>query len=350
MSHLNTLFHPVDLGANLTLKNRIIMAPLTRSMADNDLVPTEAMAASYGRRADAGLIITEATLVSQDGQGYPNGPGLYTQAQIDGWKNVTQRVHQNGGKIFAQIWHTGRVSHSIYHNGELPMAPSAVPILGHGHVPLTENLSYETPREITVAEIKRVQNQFAVAAQNAIEAGFDGIEIHGANSYLIDEFLHWDTNRREDEYGGTVENMARFLFEVIDQIKAVIPEGKIGVRLSPQAYINLEHDERDKQVFDYLLPLLNRYDLAYVHTGMFSDEPFEHLNGTVTQYIRKHYRGTVIASGGYTAKSGAAAIERGDADLIAIGRAFIANPDYVEKVKQEKALVEYSNTMLSELI
>ena len=212
MSHLNTLFQPVDLGANLTLKNRIIMAPLTRSMADDDLVPTEAMAAYYGRRADAGLIITEATLVSQDGQGYPNTPGLYTQAQIDGWKNVTQRVHQNGGKIFAQIWHTGRVSHSIYHNGELPMAPSAVPIVGHGHVPRTENLEYETPRVITVDEIKRVQNQFAIAAKNAIEAGFDGIEIHGANSYLIDEFLHWDTNRREDEYGGTVENMARFLF------------------------------------------------------------------------------------------------------------------------------------------
>ncbi|WP_438464408.1 alkene reductase [Marinomonas sp. PE14-40] len=349
MSHLNTLFHSVDLGANLTLKNRIIMAPLTRSMADDNLVPTEAMAAYYGRRADAGLIISEATLVSQDGQGYPNTPGLYTQAQIDGWKTVTQRVHQNGGKIFAQIWHTGRVSHSIYHNGVLPMAPSAVPIVGHGHVPRTENLEYETPRVITKDEIKRVQNQFAIAAKNAIEAGFDGVEIHGANSYLIDEFLHWDTNRREDEYGGTVENMTRFLIEVIDQVKAAIPEGKVGLRLSPQAYINLEHDDRDKQVFDYLLPLLNQYDLAYVHTGMFSDEPYEHLGGTVTQYIRQHYRGTLIASGGYSVESGAAAIESGDADLIAIGRPFIANPDFVEKVKQEKALVEYNNDMLHEL-
>jgi len=161
--------------------------------------------------------------------------------------------------------------------------------------------------------------------------------------------LHWDTNRREDEYGGTIENMARFLFEVIDQVKAVIPEEKIGLRLSPQAYVNLEHDERDKQVFDYLLPLLNQYDLAYVHTGMFSDEPYEHLDGTVTQYIRKHYRGTVIASGGYNAETGATAIENGDADLIAIGRSFIANPDYVEKVKQEKALVEYNSEMLAEL-
>lgn len=347
MSHLKTLFQPVDLGANLTLKNRIIMAPLTRSMADDDLVPTEAMAAYYGRRADAGLIISEATLVSQDGQGYPNTPGLYTQAQIDGWKKVTQRVHQNGGKIFAQIWHTGRVSHSIYHNGVLPMAPSAVPLLGH--VPRTENLEYETPRVITKDEIKRVQSQFASAAKNAIEAGFDGVEIHGANSYLIDEFLHWDTNRREDEYGGTVENMTRFLIEIIDQVKAAIPEGKVGLRLSPQAYINLEHDDRDKQVFDYLLPRLNQYDLAYVHTGMFADEPYEHLGGTVTQYIRQHYRGTLIASGGYSIESGAAAIENGDADLIAIGRPFIANPDFVEKVKQEKALVEYNNDMLNEL-
>lgn len=347
MSHLNTLFHSVDIGENLTLKNRIVMAPLTRSMADDDLVPTEAMAAYYGRRADAGLIISEATIVSQDGQGYPNTPGLYTQAQIDGWKNVTQRVHQNGGKIFAQIWHTGRVSHSIYHDGELSMAPSAVPL--KGHVPRTENLEYETPREITLDEIKRVQGQFATAAKNALKAGFDGIEIHGANSYLIDEFLHWDTNRREDEYGGTVENMSRFLLEIIDQIKAVIPENKIGLRLSPQAYINLEHDDRDKQVFDYLLPLLNKYDLAYVHTGMFNDAPYEHLQGTVTQYIRKHYRGTVIASGGYTAESANSLIENGDADLVAIGRPFIANPDYVEKVKQSKELTEYSDSMLAEL-
>jgi len=323
------------------------MAPLTRSMADDDLVPTEAMAAYYGGRADAGLIISEATIVSQDGQGYPNTPGLHTQAQIDGWKNVTQRVHQNGGKIFAQIWHTGRVSHSIYHDDELSMAPSAVPL--KGHVPRTENLEYETPREITLDEIKRVQGQFATAAKNALEAGFDGIEIHGANSYLIDEFLHWDTNRREDEYGGTVENMSRFLLEIIDQIKAVIPENKIGLRLSPQAYINLEHDDRDKQVFDYLLPLLNKYDLAYVHTGMFNDAPYEYLQGTVTQYIRKHYRGTVIASGGYTAESANSLIENGDADLVAIGRPFIANPDYVEKVKQSKELTEYNDSMLAEL-
>jgi 2,4-dienoyl-CoA reductase-like NADH-dependent reductase (Old Yellow Enzyme family) len=349
MSNLETLFHAVDLGENLTLKNRIVMAPLTRSMADDDLVPTEAMAAYYGRRADAGLIISEATLVSQDGQGYPNTPGIYTQAQIDGWKNVTQRVHQNGGKIFAQIWHTGRVSHSIYHNGVLPMAPSPVPIEGHGHVPRTENLEYETPRTITIEEIKRIQNQFAVASINAIEAGFDGVEIHGANSYLIDQFLHWNTNRREDEYGGTVENMARFLFEIIDQVKAVVPESRIGLRLSPQAYVNLDHDERDKQVSDYLLPMLNQYNLAYVHTGMFSDAPYEHLEGTVTQYIRKHYRGTVIAAGGYSVETAAKTIEDGDADLIAIGRPFIANPDYVQKVKQKKTLIEYNNDMLSEL-
>lgn len=347
MSNLKNLFHSVDLSANLTLKNRIVMAPLTRSMADKNLVPTEAMAAYYGRRADAGLIISEATLISQEGQGYPNTPGLYTPEQVEGWKNVTRRVHQNGGKIFAQIWHTGRVSHSIYHNGELPIAPSAVAV--EGRVPRTDNLQYEAPREITLDEIKQVQSQYANAAKNALEAGFDGVEIHGANSYIIDQFLHWDSNHRNDQYGGTAENMARFLFEVLNQVKTVIPENKIGLRLSPQAYINLKHDDRDKQVFDYLLPLLNQYDLAYVHTGMFVDEPYEQLGGTVTQYIRTLYRGTVIASGSYTAQSGAQAIEKGDADLIAIGRPFIANHDYVEKIQQQKALTEYNDEMLAEL-
>lgn len=347
MNNFKTLFQSAELSPGLTLKNRIVMAPLTRSMADDNLVPTDAMAEYYGRRADAGLIITEATLISQEGQGYPNTPGLYTQAQIEGWKKVTQGVQQNGGKIFAQIWHTGRVSHSIYHKGELPLAPSSIPL--KGHVPRTENLEYETPREMTLEDIKRIQGQFVLAAKNAMEAGFDGIEIHGANSYLIDEFLHWDTNRREDHYGGSAENMSRFLVEIIDQVSAVIPENKIGLRLSPQAYINLEHDDRDKQVFDYLLPLLNRYNLAYLHTGMFHDAPYEHLAGTVTQYIRKHYHGTVIASGGYTAESANSLIEAGDADLVAIGRAFIANSDYVEKVKHNKELTEYNDDMLAEL-
>ena len=347
MNNIQTLFQPVELSPELILQNRIVMAPLTRSMSDDDLVPTEDMAAYYGRRGDAGLIISEAILVAQNGQGYPNTPGLYTQAQVEAWKKVTQRVHDKGGKIFAQLWHTGRVSHSIYLNGETPVSASDVPIFGH--VPRTENLQYETPRAITQPEIKQLVDNFSLAAQNAMKAGFDGVEIHGANGYLVDQFLHWHSNRRSDEYGGTVENMARLVFEIIDAVKKVVNINRIGLRLSPQAYVNMEHDDRDKQVFDYLLNALNQYSLAYVHTGIFEDTPVDHLGGSVTQYIRKHYRGTVIANGGYDAHSGAKTIEQGDADLVAIGRPFIANPDYVEKVKHKLPLIQYSEEMLATL-
>ncbi len=341
------LFQSVQLDSQLVLKNRIVMAPLTRSMSDDDLVPTEDMAAYYGRRSDAGLIISEATLVSQDGQGYPNGPGLYTQQQVNGWKRVTQRVHNNGGKIFAQLWHTGRVSHSVYHNGKMPMSASTVPIFGH--VPLTDNLEYETPRAMESSEIQILIKQFAQAAKNAMTAGFDGVEIHGANGYLIDQFLHWHSNRRQDEYGGNVKNMAKLVFDILDAVKAVIPENKIALRLSPQAFMNMEHDDRDKQVFDYILKTLNKYQLAYVHTGIFADDNNEFWGGTVTQYIRKHYRGTVIANGGYDADSAAKTISQGDADLVAIGRAFIANPDYVQKIKTKQAITPYDESMLASL-
>ena len=347
MSALTPLFQSVQLDSQLVLKNRIVMAPLTRSMSDDALVPTEDMAAYYGRRGDAGLIISEATLVSQDGQGYPNGPGLYTQAQVEGWKRVTQRVHEKGGKIFAQIWHTGRASHSIYHNGKVPMSASNVAL--SGHVPLTDNLEYETPRAMEPSEIQTLIKQFAQAAKNAMEAGFDGVEIHGANGYLIDQFLHWHSNRRLDEYGGNPENMARLVIDILNAVKAVIPEHKIALRLSPQAFFNMEHDDRDKQVFDHLLKSLNNYQLAYVHTGIFEDAHMDYLGGTVTQYIRRHYHGTVIANGNYSPELAGKAVVRGDADLVAIGRPMIANPDYVAKVRKQSELVSYDESMLLEL-
>ncbi len=347
MTTTQTLFQTVELSPELVLQNRIIMAPLTRSMSDDNLVPTEDMAAYYGRRGDAGLIISEATLVAQNGQGYPNTPGLYNEAQVNAWKNVTQRVHDKGGKIFAQLWHTGRVSHSVYLNGETPVSASDVPIFGH--VPRTENLQYETPRAITQTEIKQLISDFRLAAKNAMKAGFDGVEIHGANGYLVDQFLHWHSNRRTDEFGGSVENMARLVFDIIEAVNKEVGVNKIGLRLSPQAYMNMEHDDRDKLVFDYLLNALNKYPLAYVHTGIFEDAPVDHLGGSVTQYIRKHYRGTVIANGGYDAQTGANVIKQGDADLVAIGRAFIANPDYVEKVKNELPLTQYNEEMLATL-
>ncbi|PCK07141.1 MAG: alkene reductase [Alteromonadaceae bacterium] len=344
---MDKLFEPLELSPQLQLKNRIVMAPLTRSMADDELVPTEAMADYYARRADAGLIISEATLIAQEGQGYPNTPGIYSSQQISQWQKVTQGVHAKGGKIFSQLWHTGKASHSIYHDGEQPMAPSAVAV--EGRVPRVKDLYYETPRVMTQEDIDRVIGLYVKAAENALEAGFDGVELHGANGYLIDQFLHWDSNRRDDQYGGNSENMARFLFQVLDAVTAVIPANLVGLRLSPYAYFNLKPDNRDKAVFDYLLPLLNRYGLAYIHTGMFKDRKIDLLECTVTQYIRKHYQGTVIASGGYEVKSAMQTLEQADADLIAIGRPFIANSDYVEKVQQNKPLTPYTEDMLATL-
>jgi len=340
------LFKPVKLSDSLNLKNRIVMAPMTRSMADDNLVPTDAMAEYYGRRAQTGLIIAEATIITPLGQGYPNTPGLYSQSQIDGWKKVTDKVHQNGGKIVAQIWHCGRVSHPVYLKGEKPVAPSAVAL--SGRVPRTDNLQYGMPREITNTEIKDVINQFAQAAANAQKAGFDGIELHAANGYLLDQFLHFETNHRTDEWGGSAENMSRILFEVIDAVKQEIEH--VSVRLSPVGYLHIEHDPRDKSVFDYLLPRLNDCSLTYVHTGMYEDIHQEQLGGTVTQYIRNHYKGVVIANGGYDAESGRQALLKGDADLIAIGRPLIANPNYVEKVRNNEPLKAFHTELLNELI
>jgi len=341
----DVLFESVKLSDMLSLKNRIVMAPMTRSMADENLVPTDAMAEYYGRRAATGLIVAEATIITPLGQGYPNTPGLYSRAQIEGWKKVTDKVHENRGKIFAQIWHCGRVSHPIYLNGEKPVAPSAVAL--SGHVPRTDDLQYGMPREITAAEIKTVIQQFAQAGANARQAGFDGIELHAANGYLLDQFLHFETNHRTDTWGGSVQNMTRILFDVIEAVKQEIDH--VSIRLSPVGYLHIEHDPRDKAVFDYLLPRLNDYNLTYVHTGMFEDSHQEHINATVTQYIRRHYKGTLIANGGYDAESGRAALLKGEADLIAIGRPLIANPDYVEKVRNNEALIEFHNDHLNEL-
>ena len=350
----NLLFEPFELAPDLTLKNRIIMAPLTRSMADENLVPTEEMAAYYGRRADAGLIISEAILIAQDGQGYPNSPGLYSDAQIEGWKKVTQRVHNNGGKIFAQIWHTGRLSHSIYRNGDVPIAPSAIG--WRGRVPQTEGLFYddETPRPMTQEDIDRVVKQFADTAQNAMDAGFDGIEIHGANGYLIDQFLHWSSNQRNDDYGGSPENMSRFLFEILDAVKSVMPENRVGLRLSPHAgvgeeWLVMEHDDRDKAVYEYLLAKLNTRSLAYIHKGMYDDKPIEHLGGTPSQFIRKHYQGNIMACGGYTAETGSKALMQGEVDLIAFGRPFITHHDFVQRVSNDEPLTEYAVEHLATL-
>ncbi len=344
-----TLFESFKLNNKLTLNNRILMAPLTRCMADDNLVPTEAMAAYYARRADTGLIISEATIIRPDGQGYPNTPGIYSDAQIAGWKQVTDRVHQLGGKMFSQLWHTGRVAHSHF-SGEAVVAPSA--LAAEGTVPRMRELVYEIPKALSQEEIKILVNDYAQAAGNAVDkAGFDGVEIHAANGYLIDQFLHYNTNIREDEYGTTPANMARFALEVVDAIIEKIGAERTAIRLSPGAYFNMSPDARDRDVFDYLLSELAKRNLAYVHEGIFDDSiEFDFLGGRVSDYLRQNYSGTLVGVGGYTYQTASQAIDANRFDLIAIGRPFIANPDYISKVQQGNELVEYNESMLAELI
>ncbi|MBA6355082.1 MULTISPECIES: alkene reductase [unclassified Colwellia] len=350
----DNLFQPYALNDTITLNNRILMAPLTRCMADDNLVPTVAMAEYYGRRAEAGLIISEATIIRPDGQGNPNTPGLFTQEQVNAWKFVTKTVHDKGGKIFAQLWHTGRVAHPHFfehnNNGSSDvLAPSAVGV--EGTVPRMRDLNYQVPRAVTHQEIEQLIADFAQAAKNAIEAGFDGVEIHGANGYLIDQFLHYDSNRRTDEYGETPENMTRFPLAVVDAVIASIGKDRTALRISPGAYFFMSGDARDRQVFDHLLTELEQRDLAFLHLGIFDDSMvFDYLDGQASSYIRANYTKTLVGVGSYTPDTGSNAIADNKFDLVAIGRPFIANADYVAKVRAGEDLVEYNAEMLTSLI
>lgn len=342
------LFENVKLNNTISLNNRILMAPLTRCMADDDLVPTDDMVKYYAKRAKAGLIISEATIIRPDGQGYPNTPGLFTHAQIAGWKKVTDAVHAEGGKMFAQLWHVGRVAHPYFFDGEV-LAPSAIGV--EGTVPRMRELTYQTPKAVTQEEITQLVADYAQAAVNAIEAGFDGVEIHGANGYLIDQFLHYAANQRTDEYGQTPENMSRFALEVTDAVADRIGADRVGLRVSPGAYFNMDGDQRDRAVFDFLISALNSRNLAYLHVGIFDDAmEFEYLGGSVSAYLRSIYKGTLVGVGSYTAESGAEAIQNQKFDLLAIGRPFIANPDYVERVQAGQAVKEYDESMLATLV
>ncbi|NQZ82026.1 MAG: alkene reductase [Colwellia sp.] len=344
----DNLFQSFSLNDTIKLSNRILMAPLTRCMSDDDLVPTQAMADYYGRRAEAGLIISEAIIIRPDGQGYPNTPGLFTREQITAWRNVTAAVHQNDGKIFAQLWHTGRVAHPHFFGGDV-LAPSALAV--EGSVPRMRELTYQVPKAVTVDDIQQLVKDYAQAAENAIAAGFDGVEIHGANGYLIDQFLHHDSNIRSDDFGGSPENMAKFPLAVVDAIIASIGKDRTALRLSPGAYFNIAGDRRDRAVFDYFLSELEQRSLAFLHIGIFDDSmEFDYLDGTASSYVRAHYGQTLVSVGGYNAETASTAIADNKFDLIAIGRPFIANPDYVERVRTGSALVEYSEEMLTSLV
>ena len=320
------LFSPIKI-ADYHLGNRIFMAPMTRCRSIQNNIPNEMMARYYAQRASAGLIITEATQISTKGIGYPNTPGIHTPEQVEGWRKVTQAVHEKGGTIFLQLWHVGRISHPSYHNGELPFAPSAIKPAGNIYTPLGMK-EFVTPHPLSTEEIAIVVEQYVQGAKNAIEAGFDGVEIHGANGYLIDQFLRDGTNTRDDAYGGSLENRWRFLFEIIEGITSAIGSEKTGLRLSPSGTFNDMKDSDPSNHFTYICEKLSVLNLAYLHIIDALEGDIRHgANVVELSVLRKAYKGVLIANGGYTQERGNAAIQNGLADAVAFGALFLANPD-----------------------
>lgn len=324
---MDSIFNSFDLHG-LALANRVVMAPMTRSRAAADGVLSDLTPTYYAQRAGAGLIITEATAVSKQGSGYPNIPGIWSAAQIQGWKPVTQAVHEKNGKIFMQLIHTGRIGHSSL-TGCLPVSASDIPAQGQVMAADYSMQPYETPRALAPDDIAEVIGQFGQAARNAKDAGFDGVEIHAANGYLIDQFLRDGVNKRDDSYGGSADNRARLLREVTAAAIESFGPYRVGVRLSPYNAFNTMSDSDPLKTFTRAAELLNDYPLAYLHTVEASDA----ARPSVTGAIRKIYKGVLIANEGLTASSAQSLVGTGQADLVCFGRAFIANPDLVDRMR-----------------
>jgi len=333
------LFEPFTLGP-YQLSNRIVLAPLTRSRAGKSRLPNALMAEYYTQRADAGLLISEASSISVQGLGWNDSPGIYTDEQAEAWQLITQAVHAKGGIIFLQLWHCGRASHTSFHPElGLPVAPSAIKINGdYIHTPAGKE-DYEVPRALETEEVKQVVLDYQAAAKRAKIAGFDGVEIHAANGYLIDEFLQSKTNRRTDEYGGSKENRTRFLLEIVAAIKQVWDAGKIGVRISPNGVFNDMGSADYREQFLYVAQELAKLDLAYLHIMDGLGFGFHALGEPMTlAEFKAVYPGCIIGNTGYTKELAEQRLQDGDADLIAFGRPFISNPDLVARFKNNLAL------------
>jgi N-ethylmaleimide reductase len=328
------VFSPFSLGP-LTLKNRIVMAPLTRSRAEEGNVPSVMAPDYYSMRSDAGLIITEATQASAGGQGYVSTPGVHSPEQIEGWKKVTDAVHEKGGRIFLQLWHVGRISHPDFRNGEAPVAPSAVAPRGVQTYTTNGFQTIPTPRALGASEIPGIVEEFRQGAANAKAAGFDGVEVHGANGYLLDQFLEDSTNKRTDNYGGSIENRARLLFEVVDAVNEVWGSNRVGVRLSPGGTFNDMCDSNPQAAFGYVVKQLATKTIAYLHLIEPGPSQGEHpLPDLSAGFFRPLFKGAIIVAGGYTFERANAVLSEGVADLVAFGQLFIANPDLVERFRQ----------------
>ncbi|MDH4569260.1 alkene reductase [Pseudomonas sp. BN414] len=327
-----TLFDPIKIG-DLELSNRIIMAPLTRCRADEGRVPNALMAEYYTQRASAGLIISEATSVTPLGVGYPDTPGIWSDEQVKGWSNITKAVHANGGKIVLQLWHVGRISDPSYLDGEAPVAPSA--IAAKGHVSLLRPLrDYQVPRALETEEIADIVEAYRIGAENAQVAGFDGVEIHAANGYLLDQFLQDGTNKRTDQYGGSIENRARLLLEVTDAAIKVWGAGRVGVHLSPRADLHDMGDSDLAGTFGYVARELGKRGVAFLCAREKEGED------SLTPALKEAFGGVFIANERFTRDSAAAWLESGKADAVAFGVPFIANPDLPERLRLEAPLNE----------
>jgi 2,4-dienoyl-CoA reductase-like NADH-dependent reductase (Old Yellow Enzyme family) len=338
---MSSLFDPLSLG-DLSLPNRVVMAPMTRSRAGEERMPNALMGEYYSQRASAGLIVTEATVVSKQGIGYLQTPGIYTDEQAAAWRyQVVEPVHAAGGRIVLQLWHCGRASHSDFHGGELPVAPSALRLEGDQVWTPDGKKDYETPRELSVEEITATVNDYAAAAARARAAGFDGIEVHGANGYLIDQFLQSKTNRRDDEYGGSVEKRYRFLAEVMDAVLQAWPADRVGVRLAPNGAFNDMGSPDFREQFSYAASRLSGLGLAYLHVMDGLAFGFHQLGEPMTLGdFRALVETPLVGNCGYTLETANAAVEEGKADAIAFGRPFISNPDLVERFANGWPLAE----------
>ena len=338
MSHPN-LFSPIELGP-LALPNRIFMAPLTRCRASEGHVPNDLNAEYYTQRASAGLIISEATSVSSRGYGYPNTPGIHTEAQVEGWKKITEAIHAKGGHIYLQLWHVGRISHPAYQeDGTLPIAPSAIKPRGQVFTGAAME-EYVTPRALETAEIPKIVNEYVHGAMLAKQAGFDGVEIHNANGYLLDQFLRDGTNQRGDGYGGSVQNRARLTLEVTEAVCSVWGGDRVGIRLSPEGVFNDMHDSAPLETFGHVLRELNSFGLAYAHITQVTAQDIAHgaTEGVGPKELKPFWKGNIVSAGGFTLESGNRALAEGWADAIAFGVPFLANPDLPERFRRNAPL------------
>lgn len=346
-----TLFDPMQLG-DVTLSNRVVMAPLTRMRSTQPgNIPHALNATYYGQRSSAGLIVSEATQVSQQGQGYPGTPGIHSEDQVEGWKLVTNKVHEAGGRIFLQLWHVGRISHSSHQpNGGLPVAPSAIKPSGGTFSAQWKPVQFDTPRALETLEMPGIIADFKHGAENAKKAGFDGVEVHGANGYLVDQFLQDGSNQRTDQYGGSIENRARLLLEIVDEAIAVWGAGRVGVRLSPYGTFNDMKDSDPVALFTYVLEQLSSRGIAYVHLIEPRSSSAGSQDGNVqgapdtAKIFRKAFKGVLISAGGYNRDEAVSAVTEGRVDAVAFGRLFISNPDLPARLQHDADLNAYDRS------